>query len=149
MKDLRKKEVNWSRIFRGFLAYGTGIGLGIFLVWALWLRNRDIPNFWPGGMVREKIVESTIETNNINTCYLNCLGTTDSSLRILIKRADVKMPPARRQPYPVYGITTLSSTGEKVRLWIESKDSTYNIFKIEDLPGTTKNHDCKCEEVNF
>jgi hypothetical protein len=36
-----------------------------------------------------------------------------------------------------------------MRLYVESKDSTYNIFKIEDLPGTTKNHICDCKTVDF
>jgi len=149
MKDLKKKEVNWVRIGRNLLAYVLGIGIGSVLVWALWLRNRDIPSFWPEGRVKDQIKASTIETNDLNNCYLSCYETTDSLFRSLIVSGDVKFPPARRKPYPVYGISTVTSSGEKTRWWIESKDSTYNILKVEDMPGTTKNHFCKCNPASF
>jgi hypothetical protein len=151
MKDLNKKEINWKRIGRNLLAYILGIGLGSVLVWALWLRNRDVPSFWPEGMVRDKIVEATLEPNDTNACFLTCLATTDSLVRNAIKKGDVKfsISKTRRKPAPVYAIDTKSLSGEKIRWWIESKDSTYNIFKIDDLPGTTKNHICDCKPVAF
>jgi len=150
MKDPAKTGVNWKRIGRNFIAYGGGLTLGFILVKFLWWDQRpDLDSLWPKGMAKEKIARSTIENNEINSCYLNCLHTTDSALRVLIKDADIKMPPVRREPYPVYRISTSSATGEKVRLYIESKDSTYNIFKVEDLPGTTKNHLCDCKQVAF
>jgi hypothetical protein len=151
MKELQKKEINWKRIIRGFLAYGFGIGLGSFLVWALWLRNRDVPNFWPEGMVKEKITDASLEINTTNECYLKCFGINDSLLRKEIGKGDVKfsISKTRRKPAPVYAIDTRTNTGEKVRWWIESKDSTYNIFRIDDLPGTTKNHLCDCTPVAF
>ena len=145
MKDLQKKPTNWKRIGRNLLAYVFGIGLGTVLVWALWLRNRDVPNFWPVGMVKDKLMRSSIEENDLNKCYLGCLQTNDSLLRISFKKSDVKFPPVKREPFPVYRITTTSSSGEKIRYYIESKDSTYNILKVEDLPGTTKNHICDCK----
>src|SRR5688572_5579172 len=149
MKDLRKKEINWVRIWRGFVAYGLGIGIGIFLVWALWLRNRDVPNFWPEGMVKDKIMRSTIEPNEVNVCYLECISTTDSLLRLSIKKGDVRFPPVKREPYPVYAIDTKTDKNEKIRWWVESRDTTYNIYKMEDLPGTAINHSCQCPEINF
>jgi hypothetical protein len=151
MKDLNKKEINWKRIGRNLLAYIFGIGLGSVLVWALWLRNRDVPSFWPEGMVRDKIVQSTLEPNDTNACFLKCMATTDSLLRNSIKKGDVKfsISKTRRKPAPVYAIDTKTLSGEKTRWWIESKDSTYNIFKIDDLPGTTKNHICDCHPVPF
>lgn len=149
MKDPGKSSLNWKRISRNFLAYALGIGLGTLLVWALWLRNRDIPKFWPVGMVKESILKSTIENNETNTCYLNCLGLNDSTLRVSLSKGDLTMPPVRRKPYPVYRISPASTTGEKTRMYIEVKDSTYNIFRVEDLPGTTRNHVCDCKQVSF
>ena len=151
MKDLQKKEINWRRIIRGFFAYGFGIGLGTFLVWAFWLRNRDIPSFWPEGMVKDKIGWSKIEQNPTNDCYMKCLTTNDSLIKTTIKKGDVKfsISKTRRNPAPVYAIDTNSKEGEKIRWWVESKDSTYNIFRIDDLPGTTKNHICDCKPVKF
>ena len=151
MKELKKKEINWRRIGRGILAYGFGIGLGAFLVWALWLRNRDVPSMWPEGMVKDKIGRSKIENGSINTCYMNCLQVNDSLIRTTLKKGDVKfrISKTRRNPAPVYAIDTRSNDGEKMRWWIESKDSTYNIFRIDDLPGTTKNHICDCKPVVF
>lgn len=151
MKDLNKKEINWRRIGRNLAAYIVGIGLGSFLVWALWLRNRDVPEFWPEGMVKDKIFKSTMDSNATNQCYIKCLQTNDSLVRTIIKKGDVKfsISKTRRKPAPVYAIDTRSLSGEKVRWWIESKDSTYNIFKVDDLPGTTKNHICDCKPVEF
>lgn len=149
MKELQKQPTNWKRIRRNMLAYVFGIGLGAFLVWALWLRNRDVPSFWPEGMVKDKLMKSTIEENDINMCYLTCLQTNDSVLRASFKKADVQFPPVKREPFPVYRIATSTSSGEKMRLYIESKDSTYNILKLEDLPGTTKNHICDCKVAGF
>lgn len=151
MKDLQKKEINWRRIVRGFLAYGFGIGLGTFLVWALWLRHRDVPSMWPEGMVKEKIGWSKIESNSTNDCYMKCLNINDSLIKNTIKSGDVKfsISKTRREPAPVYAIDTKSKEGEKIRWWVESKDSTYNIFRIDDLPGTTKNHICDCKPVVF
>ena len=151
MKELKKKEINWRRIRRGLFAYGFGIGLGAFLVWALWLRNRDTPNFWPEGMVKDKIFRSKIEDGATNICYMNCIQVNDSLIRTTLKKGDVKfrISKTRRTPAPVYAIDTRSIDGEKMRWWIESKDSTYNIFRIDDLPGTTKNHICDCKPVVF
>jgi hypothetical protein len=151
MKELQKKEINWKRIIRGFLAYGFGIGLGSFLVWALWLRNRDVPSFWPEGMVKDKITNALIEPNTTNDCYLKCMETNDSLVRNLLKKGDVKfsISKTRKVAAPIYAIDTRTVSGEKVRWWIESKDSTYNIFRIDDLPGTTKNHLCDCTPINF
>lgn len=149
MKELQKEPTNWKRIGRNALAYVLGIGLGTILVWALWLRNRDVPNFWPEGMAKDKLMRSTIEENDMNICYLTCLETTDSLLKIQFKRGDVKFPPVKREPFPVYKISITTLSGEKTRLYIESKDSTYNILKLEDLPGTTKNHICDCKAVDF
>jgi hypothetical protein len=151
MKELNKKEINWKRIIRGFLAYGVGIGLGSFLVWALWLKNRDVPNFWPEGMVKEKIMTASMEPNVTNDCFLKCMETNDSLFRSSLKKGDVKfsISKTRRKPSPVYAIDTRNSVGENTRWWIESKDSTYNIFRIDDLPGTTKNHLCDCKAVEF
>ncbi len=151
MKDLQKKEINWKRIFRGFAAYGVGIGMGSFLVWALWLKNRDVPSMWPEGMVKDKIFRSKIEPGSTNDCYLGCMKANDSVIRATLKKGDVKfsISKTRRDPAPVYAIDTRSAEGEKMRWWIESKDSTYNIFRIDDLPGTTRNHVCDCSPVTF
>lgn len=150
MKELQKKERDWKRIRRNFFAYALGIGLGTIAVKFLWWDNRkDLDSMWPKGMVKDKIARSSAEKNDLNECYLTCLGTNDSTLRILLSKGDVHFPPMRREPYPVYRISTLSSTGEKMRFYIESKDSTFNIFKVEDLPGTTKNHICDCKTVEF
>ncbi len=149
MKELQEQPTNWKRIGRNALAYVLGIGLGAVLVWALWLRNRDVPNFWPEGMARDKLVRSEIEENGLNKCYLTCLETNDSLLRVSFKKADIKFPPIRREPYPIYRVSTSSLSGVKIRFYIESKDSTYNIMKVEDLPGTTKNHLCDCKGAEF
>ncbi len=146
-----KKPIEWKRIIRGFVAYGLGIGLGTFLVWALWLRNRETPNMWPEGMVKDQIGRSKMETNPINDCYLKCFALNDSILKKELKKGDVifGISKTRRKPAPVYAIDISSVKGEKMRWWIESKDSTYNIFKMEDLPGTTSNHICDCQPVSF
>jgi hypothetical protein len=150
MKDPRKNNINWKRIGRNFLAYGGGLTIGFILMKYLWWDQRtDLESMWPKGMVKSKIGRSTIESNEINTCYLTCLGTNDSTLRTLLSKGDVHFPPVRREPFPVYRISTSSPSGEKLRLYVESKDSTYNIFKIEDLPGTSKNHICDCKTVEF
>lgn len=151
MKDLRKKERNWRRIGRGFLAYVFGIGLGTFLVWALWLRNRDTPNMWPTGMVKDRIIRSTVGPDSLNTCYFNCTGINDSIFKTEVLKADVKfrISKTRRKPAPIYALDIHSTKGEKMRWWIESGDSIYNIFKVEDLPGTALNHSCNCKTVNF
>lgn len=150
MKDPAKKGVNWIRIGRNFLAYAGGLILGFILVKFLWWDRRpDLESMWPKGMVKDKLGRSTIESNEVNQCYLTCLGTNDSTLRTLLSKGDVHFPPVRREPYPVYRISTTTSSGEKTRFYVESKDSTYNIFKIEDLPGTTKNHMCDCKQVAF
>jgi len=149
MKELQKQPTNWKKIGKNALAYIFGIGLGTVLVWALWLRNRDVPSFWPEGMVKDKLMGSTIEVNDLNACYLTCLGTSDSLLKIQFKKGDVQFPPVKREPFPVYKILTTTTTGEKTRLYVESKDSTYNILKLEDLPGTTKNHICDCKSINL
>src|SRR5688572_9419577 len=150
MKDRTKKGVNWRRIGRNCLAYAGGLTLRFILVKFLWWDRRpDLESMWPKGMVKDKLGRSTIENNEINQCYLTCLGTNDSTLRTLLSKADVHSPPVRREPFPVYRISTTTPSGEKTRLYVESKDSTYNIFKIEDLPGTTKNHICDCKQVAF
>lgn len=151
MKELNKKERNWKRIGRGFLAYTFGIALGTFLVWALWLRNRDTPNMWPTGMVKDRIVRSSLGGDSLNSCYLSCTQLNDSLFKQAVLGADVRfrISKTRRKPAPVYALDINLDSGVKMRWWIESGDSIYNIFKVEDLPGTTLNHTCNCKPVNF
>src|SRR5687767_4167231 len=123
MKDPGKNPVNWKRIGRNFLAYGGGLTLGFILVKFLWWDRRpDLDSLWPKGMVKDKLGRSTIENNEINTCYLTCLGTNDSTLRTLLKTGDVHFPPVRREPFPVYRISTTTPSGEKTRLYVRSEE---------------------------
>lgn len=151
MKEIKKKERNWKRIGRGFLAYTFGIALGTFLVWALWLRNRETPNMWPTGMVKDRIIRSTPGMDSLNTCFFECTKRNDSLFKAEVLKADVKfrISKTRRKPAPIYALDISSDKGEKMRWWIESGDSIYNIFKIEDLPGASLNHNCECQSVNF
>lgn len=145
-----EKQRNWGRIRRNFIIYIASMGVGSVLVWFFWLRNRDVPSLWPEGMVKDKISRSTLLPNDTNQCYLTCLHTNDSILKQLVQQGNVRFnySKGRRTP-PVYAIDTKSDKGVMMRLWIESADSTFNIFKIDDLPGTTENHSCQCPVVTF
>ncbi len=141
-----------KRILRGAAFYIGGLVLGAFLVNQLWWKKRpDIPNMWPEGRVKDQIKRSMFIVNDTATCYLQCYQLNDSLVKAFVSSGDVRfgISKPRRKPHPVYIIDGAIHEGWKVRMHIESADSTAILWRIEDLPGTQVPKSCSCPEFNY
>lgn len=139
--------MNKKRIVRGFLFYITGLILGCILVYQLWIKNRtDLPNMWPEGRVKDKIIRSKILTDSNAVCYTTCYSLNDSLIKTFVKTGNVRfgISETRRKPYPLYVIDGTIHEGWKIRMKIISEDSTSRINYIEDLPESPHKQNCRC-----
>jgi|GEM_PF-966440 len=144
--------MNKKRILRGFLFYVGGLVIGSFLVYQLWIKNRpDLPSVWPEGSVKQKIGRSQLIWDPQAACYSACYQLSDTVVKEFVSKGDVRfgVSKPRRNPHPVYVIDGWLDANRKVRMHIESADTTSALFKIEDLPGTRAAQSCDCTPVTY
>lgn len=138
-----------KKIIRGFAFYIIGIILGIFVV-KLFFKDRNLPNMWPEGRVKEVISSSQWITVSESNCFKECYQLNDSAIVAFVKNGNVRfgISKPRRTPLPVY-IIDGKIDERSIRMHIESGDTTSTLFGIEDLPDTKIKTECSCSMVPY
>lgn len=141
-----------NKIIRGFLLYLTGLAIGSFAVYFLWIRHRsDLLSWWPGGRVKDKILRSSWLHSETSKCYLNYYHLNDSLLNDFVRNGKVRfgISKTRRKPFPVYIIDGTIHDGWQIRMHVESADSLASVFEIEDLSNTKTQVQCACTPIKY
>lgn len=104
-----------------------------------------MPAFWPQGKVKEKI-EKSARISNADSCYFDCLGWTETELKVAINKGEVHFSKSkpRQQPCPEYIIEVENPVQKTVWLNVRSCDSTFavlNVYGSEDLEKKM----CECK----
>jgi hypothetical protein len=125
---------------------------GSFLVYHFWIKKRtDLPSVWPEGSVKEKIGKSDFVWDSSSQCFADTYQVTDTLIKQFVMSGDVRfgISKPRRDPYPVYVIDGWLQESRKVRMKIESADSTSVLMAIEDLPETKAPQKCNCKPIPY
>lgn len=96
-------------LFRRFVFYFIGIGLGIIFVYLVVLRGRDWPAWLPQGVVIENVLDQPMQVLASGECAPENYGIDSLQLRQLIKRADVdfKASKVHEEPCKLYILNTV------------------------------------------
>lgn len=131
--------------------YFIGFGLGLVLVWATLLRNRERSSWLPEGRVIEFLEKTDIAISDKAKCELECLNIDLEFMDIdFWKKADVNFPESAtdRKPCPEYYITSSLSSNQNVVIFVETCDvcedcekGTATLRSIELIDNQT-NCDC-------
>lgn len=126
-------------IFRRFVYYFIGIGLGVIFVYFVVLRGRDWPAWLPQGVLIENMLKYPMSVEATGICAPRNYSIDSLQLRQLIKKAEVdfKASDVHKEPCKEYILNTtyqqqeyqmqLSLCDSTVHLnWIGPKDTVVN-----------------------
>ncbi len=112
-----------SGLRRRLKYYGIGFALGLIVVWATLLRNRDRASWLPEGRTLEFLERVDMAITERAQCQLDCLELTpDIFDKQFWEKADLdfKKSATQRKPCPEYYITSTLSDNRKVIIFVET-----------------------------
>lgn len=110
-------------LLRRLKYYGFGFGLGLVVVWASLLKDRDRASWLPEGRTLEFLAETEIGLNDVVKCQINCFGLdSDFMNESFWKKADLDFDKSatKRDPCPEYYITSELPNGTPIAVYIET-----------------------------
>ena len=115
--------MNTKGLTRRLKYYGLGFGLGLILVWATLLKDRDRASWLPEGRILDFLEEVDLEITSKAQCQLDCLKI-DAKLfdKTFWKNAkvDFKKSVVKRKPCPEHYIKSKLADGREIALYIEN-----------------------------
>ena len=127
--------------------YGFGVGLGLIMAWALFLRGRNTKNYtaWtPNNRILEEIrLDSTLETTDFFWCEMHCLGYSSIDYEALINDGNVMFDESQAKEFPrMYRVQfETEENGTLVIDFIFNENNHRSIDKVSKL-GEEINCDC-------
>lgn len=135
-----------------FKYYGLGFGLGLVLVWATLLKDRDREAWLPEARTIEFLERTDIKVGELAKCQMECFDLPENFMDTTFwKNADIDFTKSatKRKPCPEYFISsTLSNTQQKIVAYIETCEVCENCdkgtatLKSIELPETETHCDC-------
>jgi len=137
--------MTWGRRIRLYL---IGFGLGLILVWIVFIKNgnRDLGGWLPGSRVTKFITFSKkIDADSSLLCKLKCVGITIDDIRTATATGDVDFGKSdtHKEPNHEYDIN-VTVKGKKMEIYFSENmtDSTAKILYINP-PIAAANCNCK------
>lgn len=132
--------------------YGLGFGLGLILVWATLLKDRDRASWLPEGRTIEFLEEVDMKISEKAKCQIDCLKLDSTFMdKPFWENATVnfKKSAVKRKPCPEHYIESKLADGRVIALYIENCETcqdceaerTATLRSIE-IVGT---ENCECD----
>lgn len=103
--------------------YGLGFGLGLVLVWATLLKDRDRASWLPEGRILEFLEEVDLEITEKAQCQINCLAL-DSNFMDATFWENAKVvydkSAVHRKPCPEHFIQSKLADGRTIGIYVEN-----------------------------
>lgn len=109
--------------------YGLGFGLGLILVWATLLKDRDRASWLPEGRTIEFLEEVDMKISEKVKCQIDCLKLDSTFMdKAFWKNASVnfKKSAVKRKPCPEHYIESKLADGRAIVLYIENCETCQN-----------------------
>lgn len=144
--------MNTKGLSRRLKYYGLGFGLGLIVVWATLLKDRDRAAWLPEGRILEFLEEVEMDISDKALCQLNCykIDTTMFDQTFWEKaKVDFKKSSVKRKPCPEHYIESTLADGRNISLYIENcetcedceEERTAQLRAIEIIDS----ENCNCE----
>mgnify|MGYP003644734644 CR=1 FL=1 len=115
--------MNTKGLTRRLKYYGLGFGLGLILVWATLLKDRDRAAWLPEGRILEFLEEVDMEVTSKAKCQIDCLKLDSTFMdKTFWENATVnfKKSAVKRKPCPEHYIESKLADGRAIALYIEN-----------------------------
>jgi hypothetical protein len=137
--------MKWGRRIRLYL---IGFGIGLFIVWLLFLRNggRDYGGWLPSSRVTKLIfLAKQINADSTLVCRLKCEGITLEDIRKAAPEGEVDFDKSqpRKEPHHEYDVK-MTVKGKTLDVYFETNmtDSIVKVLLVDPLPDGAK---CGCK----
>ncbi|MGB0391504.1 MAG: hypothetical protein ACPGRC_02720 [Salibacteraceae bacterium] len=127
--------------------YGFGLLLGTVMAWALFLRGRNTKNYtsWtPNNRILEEIrLDSTLQTNDVFWCEINCLGFSSIEYEELLNDGNVLFDEGQVKVWPRTYVVEFETEAKGVLIikFSKAESKRYSIVSVQKK-GETINCDC-------
>jgi len=110
--------------------YGIGFVMGCVMVWVMFYQGDDArPSWMPEGRVLEFLADTEINISENAKCKLACYSIpSDFMDKAFWDNADVRFKESsiERKPCPEYKITSTTSDGKEITVYIESCEGCHD-----------------------
>ena len=116
--------------------YGFGLGLGLLMAWALFLRGRNTRNYtaWtPNNRILEEIrLDSTLALNDAFWCELTCVGFSSIDYEELLEDGDVIFGDSHVKTWPrSYKVEyKTESKGTLILVYSKTESKHFDVISI-------------------
>ncbi|MCB9360313.1 MAG: hypothetical protein H6587_02160 [Flavobacteriales bacterium] len=131
--------------------YGLGFVLGLVVVWATLLKDRDRAAWMPEGRTIEFLERTEIQISDLAKCQIACLKLDSSFMdESFWKNAKVnfKKSAVKRKPCPEYYISSTLPNNQKIIIYMESCEVCQNCEEGTATLGSIEINaveNCECE----
>jgi hypothetical protein len=128
--------------------YGFGVGLGLLMAWALFLRGRNTKNYtmWtPNNRILEEIrTDPYFSTNDFFWCEMKCLGFTSMDFEELLENGNVVFGESQAKSWPrIYRVEL--ETEENGTLVVDFSKTEEKEFSVISVAKKGETDNCECE----
>jgi len=135
-----------------FKYYGLGFILGLVVVWATLIKDRDRDSWLPEGRTLDFLERIDIQVSDLAKCQIECLELAPDFMDASFwGKADIDFTKSatKRKPCPEYYITsTLSSNNKNVIIYVETCEVCENCDKgtatLRSIEIADTESNCKC-----
>lgn len=133
-------------MLRRLRIYGVGLGLGLLMAWALFLRGRNTRNYtaWtPNNRILEEIrLDTTLVNGTSFWCEIKCLGFTSIDYDVLLNDGNVIFGESQAKTWPRSYKVELETEDKGTLVVVYSKTETKH-FEVTSI--TKKGEDISCD----
>ncbi len=134
-------------MLRRLRIYGFGVGLGLLLAWALFLRGRNTKNYtlWtPNNRILEEIrLDQNLETSDKFWCEIRCIGFSSIEYKELLNDGEVDFGESQTKIWPrMYRVEF--ETENKGALVIDFSKTELKEFSILSVSKKGEEISCDC-----
>lgn len=121
-----------------------GVAIGIFFVYAVLFRNRELPAWTPNGRVLQALRSAPIKLDNRTRCILDCHNVNEDDVLLIIHDGKVLFRESniRNKDIPEYVVRGKGTDGKVLKIQFRSVPNYTEIINVID--GRNSNPQCDC-----
>lgn len=139
--------IRLNNMLRRLRIYGVGLGLGLIMAWALFLRGRDTKNYtaWtPNNRILEEVrLDSSMVMDEVFWCQLNCLGFSSIEYDELLNEGNVIFGESQVKTWP-RSYKVEFETSKKGTLEVVYSKTEQKHFEVVSVSKKGEEISCDC-----